>query len=85
MSRCLGHVDVLAAAVDAAYRGERRRMVADHGYPLRHVRFSLHTILGEALLDDRKAPFRVNGGPKEASVWPARPMPRRNACARTNT
>jgi hypothetical protein len=36
MLRRLGHVDVLAAAIDAAYGGERRRVVADHGYALRH-------------------------------------------------
>src|SRR5436190_15135084 len=47
MPRRLGHIDVLAAAVDASYGGERRRMVADHGYPLRHEHFSLSPSLAK--------------------------------------
>ena len=39
--RRLGYVDVLAAAVDSPDGGERRRMVADDRYPLRHVVFLL--------------------------------------------
>jgi hypothetical protein len=42
MARRLGYVDVLTAAVDAADGGERRGVVADHGYPLRHVTTSLY-------------------------------------------
>src|SRR5262245_16371421 len=81
MPRRLGYIDVLAAAVDASYGGERRRMVADHGYPLRHFEVSLHPSLAKRFSTAGTIRARTARRP-EASDQRASPMPRRTHGAR---